>query len=95
MLTSLLNALGTATDVRSIAAIVLGVLTTVLGHDSVIVTAVVDGIAGLIVLVDTWQVHKTKQAAAQAAATAAAVAAATKATPAEPIPVRVVSTPVG
>ena len=95
MLTSFLNALGTATDVRSIAAIVLGVLTTVLAHESVIVTAVVDGVAGLIVLVDTWQVHKTKQAAAQAQATATAVAAATKASPTEPVPVRVVNTPAG
>ena len=62
MLSQVLGILGTATDVRSIAAIVLGVLTTVLGHNSVVVTGVVDGMAGLIVLVDTWQVHKTKQA---------------------------------
>ena len=76
MLTQLLNFIGTATDVRSIAAIVLGVLTTVVGHNSVIVKAVVDGVAGIIVLVDTFQVHKTKQAVANAAVTRANQAAA-------------------
>ena len=69
MFTKILDVLGTATDVRSLAAIVLGVLTTVVGHQSVIVTAVVDGVAGLIVLVDTFQLHKTKQAAVAAAST--------------------------
>jgi hypothetical protein len=88
MLTKLFEVLGTATDVRSAAAIVLGILTTVLGHNSVIVKAVVDGVAGLIVLVDTFQLHKTRQAAvtsqsaaevahANAAAAAAAAAART------------------
>ena len=71
MLTQLLNLIGTATDVRSIAAIVLGVLTTVVGHNSVIVKSVVDGVAGLIVLVDTYEAHKTKQAAIASAHTAA------------------------
>ncbi len=62
MLSQFLAFLGTATDVRSVAAIVLAVLTTVVGHNSVIVKSVVDGVAGVIVLVDTWQAHKTKQA---------------------------------
>lgn len=73
MLTKLFEVLGTATDVRSAAAIVLGILTTVLGHNSVIVKAVVDGVAGLIVLVDTFQLHKTKQTAVAAAASSATV----------------------
>ena len=73
MLSKLIEILGTGTDVRSVAAIVLGVLTTVIGHNSVIVKAVVDGVAGLIVLVDTFQLHKTKQAAVAAAASSAAV----------------------
>ena len=84
MLTQLLNLIGTATDVRSIAAIVLGVLTTVVGHNSVIVKSVVDGVAGLIVLVDTYEAHKTKQAAidaAHAATTTAARPAATVTAP--------------
>ena len=72
MLSKILEVLGTATDVRSLAAIVLGVLTTVVGHQSVIVTAVVDGIAGLIVLVDTFQIHKTQQAKVAASATTTA-----------------------
>lgn len=70
MFTKILDVLGTATDVRSLAAIVLGVLTTVVGHQSVIVTAVVDGVAGLIVLVDTFQLHKTAQAKVSAVAAA-------------------------
>ncbi len=73
MLSKLIEILGTGTDVRSVAAIVLGVLTTVIGHNSVIVKAVVDGVAGLIVLVDTFQLHKTKQTAVAAAASSATV----------------------
>ena len=69
MLSKLIEILGTGTDVRSVAAIVLGVLTTVIGHNSVIVKSVVDGVAGLIVLVDTFQLHKTKQTAVAAATT--------------------------
>ena len=89
MLSQFLNLLGTGTDVRSVAAIVLGVLTTVIGHNSVIVKAVVDGVAGIIVLVDTFQLHKTTQAKV-----AASKPVVTTATSVEPIPVRVVaSTP--
>ncbi|MDA8312831.1 MAG: hypothetical protein M0Z46_19910 [Actinomycetota bacterium] len=84
MLTQFLNMIGTATDVRSVAAIVLGVLTTVLGHNSVVVKAVVDGVAGLIVLVDTYESHKTKQAAVAAAAAAHATAAAPRPTVSAP-----------
>ena len=73
MLSKLIEILGTGTDVRSVAAIVLGVLTTVIGHNSVIVKSVVDGVAGLIVLVDTFQLHKTKQTAVAAAASSATV----------------------
>ena len=73
MLSKLIEILGTGTDVRSVAAIVLGVLTTVIGHNSVIVKAVVDGVAGLIVLVDTFQLHKTKQTAVAATASSATV----------------------
>lgn len=87
MLTQFLSFLGTATDVRSVAAIVLGVLTTVVGHNSVVVKSVVDGIAGLIVLVDTYQAHKTKQAAIAAAKPSAAPAS----VPVTPVPVTVVS----
>jgi hypothetical protein len=72
VLSQFLAILGTGTDVRSIAAIVLGVLTTVLGHNSVIVESVVDGLAGLIVLVDSYQVHKTKQLTITAKAAAVA-----------------------
>ena len=79
MLSKLIEILGTGTDVRSVAAIVLGVLTTVIGHNSVIVKAVVDGVAGLIVLVDTFQLHKTKQTAV--AATAATTTARSTAVP--------------
>ena len=81
MLTKLFEVLGTATDVRSAAAIVLGILTTVLGHNSVIVTAVVDGIAGLIVLVDTFQIHKTQQAKVAVSATTTARTVTTTAAP--------------
>ncbi len=84
MLTQFLNMVGTATDVRSVAAIVLGVLTTVVGHNSVIVKAVVDGVAGLIVLVDTYQAHKGKQAAVAAAAAAHPTAAAPRPTVSAP-----------
>ena len=59
MFSRFLELLGTATDVRSLAAVVLGVLLTVLGHQSVIVTSVVDGLAGVIVLVDTVELHHT------------------------------------
>ena len=50
-------------SIRSAAAIVAGVLVTVLGH-STIVTAVVDGVAGLVVVVDTayTAAHKTPAA---------------------------------
>lgn len=85
MLSQFLSFLGTATDVRSVAAIVLGVLTTVVGHNSVVVKAVVDGVAGLIVLVDTYQAHKTKQVA-----TATATPATSRLTP---VPVTVVPAP--
>ncbi|MDA8311021.1 MAG: hypothetical protein M0Z46_10505 [Actinomycetota bacterium] len=81
MLSKILEVLGTATDVRSLAAIVLGVLTTVVGHQSVIVTAVVDGVAGLIVLVDTFQIHKTQQAKVAASTTATARTVTTTAAP--------------
>lgn len=86
MLSQFLSFLGTATDVRSVAAIVLGVLTTVVGHNSVVVKAVVDGVAGLIVLVDTYQAHKTKQAVVAAAKVTTAAAA----VPVAPVPVTVV-----
>lgn len=72
MLTKLLDALGTATDVRTIAAIVLATLATILpAHLSVVVKSVVDGFAGIVVVVDTFQIHKSKQAAAARAATPA------------------------
>jgi len=87
MLTNLLNMLGTATDVRSLAAIVLGVLTTVVGHNSVIVKALVDGVAGVIVLVDTYQTHKTAQAKIAASVPPSVVA------PVAPVPVQVVPAP--
>lgn len=84
MLSQFLSFLGTATDVRSVAAIVLGVLTTVVGHNSVVVKSVVDGVAGLIVLVDTYQAHKTKQALAAASKPTVPV-------PVTPVPVQVVA----
>ena len=57
MLSRLLAVLGDPADVRSIAAIVAGVLITVLDPaHSALVTAVVDGVAGLIVAVDTLTV---------------------------------------
>ncbi|MDA8316509.1 MAG: hypothetical protein M0010_15270 [Actinomycetota bacterium] len=62
MLTKLLDALGTATDVRTVAAVVIGVLVTVLpAHLSVVVKSVVDGLAGVVVVVDQFQLHKTKR----------------------------------
>jgi hypothetical protein len=65
MLTKLLDALGTATDVRTVAAVVIGVLVTVLpAHLSVIVKSVVDGVAGVVVVVDQVQLHKAKREAA-------------------------------
>ncbi len=87
MLSQFLSFLGTATDVRSVAAIVLGVLTTVVGHNSVVVKSVVDGVAGLIVLVDTYQAHKTKQALVAASKPAAPVAPVAV----TPVPVQVVA----
>jgi hypothetical protein len=87
MLSQLLGFLGTSTDVRSVAAIVLGVLTTVVGHNSTIVKSVVDGVAGLIVLVDTYQSHKTKQAVIAASVKPVV---ATWRSPGTPVPVQVV-----
>lgn len=60
MLSKLLAYLGDPTDVRSLAAIILGILVTVVGHQSQLVTAVVDGVAGLIVSVDTLGHHVAK-----------------------------------
>lgn len=69
MLSKLLAYLGNPTDVRSFAAIVLGILVTVVGHQSALVTAVVDGVAGLIVSVDTLGHHVGAKTSAPDAAT--------------------------
>lgn len=54
MLSKILAFLGDPADVRSVAAIVAGVLITVLNPaHSALVTAVVDGVAGLVVSIDT------------------------------------------
>lgn len=61
MLSKLLAYLGNPTDVRSLAAIILGILVTVVGHQSSLVTAVVDGVSGLVVSVDTLGHHVAKR----------------------------------
>lgn len=61
MLSKLLAYLGNPTDVRSLAAIILGILVTVVGHQSSLVTAVVDGVSGLVVSVDTLGHHVSKK----------------------------------
>lgn len=57
MLTKLIEALGDPADVRSVAAIVAGVLVTIFGH-SAQVASVVDASAGLIVAIDTAFLRK-------------------------------------
>ena len=53
MLSKILAFLGDPADVRSVAAIVAGVLITILNPaHSALVTAVVDGVAGLVVTID-------------------------------------------
>ena len=53
MLSKILAFLGDPADVRSVAAVIAGALITVLSPaHSALVTAVVDGVAGLVVAVD-------------------------------------------
>ena len=63
MLSKLLHVLGDPADVRSIGAAVAGVLVTILGHSTVVI-GVVDGVAGLIIAVDTaMTIHGATQKA--------------------------------
>lgn len=59
MLSRILDFLADPNDVRSAAAIAAGVLTTVFHPgNSAAVTAVVDALAGVIVAIDTYFVHR-------------------------------------
>lgn len=70
MIARLLAIIGNPTEVRTICAVVLGALITVLApHDYVVVKAVVDGLVGVIVAVDVHGLHKTNQVETQASAT--------------------------
>lgn len=64
MLSTILDYLGDPADIRSGAAIVLAVLTTIFGnHLGANVVPVVDGIAGLIVAIDTAMVTRRPRSA--------------------------------
>jgi hypothetical protein len=74
MISQLFAFLGNPADVRSAAAIVLGVLTTVLHPgNSTSVTIVVDAVAGLIVAIDVAFLHKRAAASSPPAASTSTI----------------------
>ncbi|MHB1475647.1 MAG: hypothetical protein ACYCV4_18895 [Dermatophilaceae bacterium] len=82
MLSKLLAALGNANDVRSFAAVVAAVLTTIFNPaHSTVVTSIVDGLAGGIVMVDTALVHLMHRTPAATTTTTATTTASTVTTP--------------